>query len=263
MLTTAHVVHLVVPGPSAPFKERNPFVEQLITLIFAKQNITAELSYAPDNITQGRALKSLSDDDIINLTWSVTTAEREALLLPIRIPLYQGFMGWRVFIIDKNNQQAFSHITSISDLSGKVAVQRFDWPDYQILLENNLPVEGNLPFTQMFKAIESGLVDYFPRSILEVTRELASVESEVLAIEQSLLLKYPSWCYFFVGKNNPELAKQIAKGFKLALADGSYQLLFQQHFGQAIAALHIEKRKVLHLQNSLQPTEKPLVNDAQ
>ena len=249
--SAAKPVRLVIPGPTAPFKVRNPFIEQLLGIIFAKQNLTLNLVYASEEITQGRALKELNSDNAINLTWSATTSAREQSLTAIKIPLYQGLIGWRVFIIDKNKQEKFDQIKSIKALGNMLAIQRFDWPDYQVFIENNLNVDGNLASSQMYKAIENGLADYFPRSVLEVTRELTSIKSNKLAIEKSLLLKYSSAYYFFVGKQNTELAKTIKKGFELALADGSYQQLFQQHFGKTIAALKLDDRTVLHLSSSL------------
>jgi len=263
-ISSATSVRVVIPGPSAPFKVRNPFVEQLLNIIFAKQNITLELVYAQEKITQGRALKELNtNNDGIDLTWSVSTTEREQALIPIRMPIYQGFIGWRVFVINKKNQEKFRQIHSLAVLGEMLAIQRFDWPDYQIFIENNLAVDGSLPFAQMYKAIENDLADYFPRSVLEVTREFTAINSNQLAIEQTLLLKYPSSYYFFVGMNNPELANIIQTGFELALADGSYQLLFQQHFGKALEVLNISERKVFHLRSSMLPVHKPLMNDGQ
>ncbi len=254
-------VRIIIPGPSAPFTARNPFIEQLLVMIFAKQNLALKLVYAPENITQGRALKELNNHDVLDLTWSVTTKEREQSLIPIRVPIYQGFIGWRVFVINKSNQEKFSDVDNVEKLSELLAIQRFDWPDYQIFLENNLMVDGSLPFSQMYKAIESGLADYFPRSVLEVTRELNELNSDKLTIEQTLLLKYPSSYYFFVGKNNTELAECIEKGFEIVLADGSYHLLFQQHFGQALDILNLNKRKILYLSSSLLPAQNPLINE--
>ncbi len=248
-------VHLLIPGPSAPFKVRNPFIEKLLKLIFSKQNIELKLEYAQEDISQGRALKELNNSDVIDLTWSVTTHEREQSLIPIRIPLYQGFIGWRVFIIHKDNQKKFKHINRLVELEKLLAIQRFDWPDHQVFVDNNLAVDGSLPFAQMYKAIENGLADYFPRSVLEITRELNSVQSEQLTIENTLLLKYPTSYYFFVGKGNVELAEMIEKGFELVLADGSYQLLFQECFGSALKALNLEKRKVFNLKSSLMPNQ--------
>lgn len=249
----ANVINLTIPGPSAPFTKRNPFIEELLVMIFEKQALTLKLHYATEEISQGRALRELNNSQAIDLTWSVTTHEREKALQSIQIPLYQGFIGWRVFIIRRDKQIDFKQINQLSELANMIAVQRFDWPDHQIFVDNNLKVEGSLPFPQMYQAIENSLADYFPRSVLEVTRELASLNTKTLAIEQTILLKYPSFYYFFVGKNNQSLAKTIKTGFEKALADGSYQLLFQQHFGKAISALNLKQRKVFLLKNHLLP----------
>lgn len=239
---------LVIPGPTPPFTVRNPFVEELLEIIFLNQNIALDLVYATESISQGRALKELNNSGLIDLTWSVNTSEREQRYTAIRLPLYQNYIGWRVFIINKQHQEQFREISSLEALSEKLAIQRFDWPDYEILLENDLNVDGDIAFAQMYKAIENGLADYFPRSVLEITRELETVDSPDLIVEKSLLLKYPSSYYFFVGKHNQPLAKIINNGFELALANGSYHELFQQHFGQALEALAIDERKVFQLQ---------------
>lgn len=109
----AKTVQLVIPGPSAPFKVRNPFIEDLLHMIFAKQGLSLDLQYASEQLTQGRALRELNNDGIIDITWSVSTKERELSLNAIEIPLYQGFIGWRVFIINKEKQTAFSNVKNL------------------------------------------------------------------------------------------------------------------------------------------------------
>ncbi|AZQ83788.1 hypothetical protein EKO29_06945 [Colwellia sp. Arc7-635] len=143
----AKSVRLIIPGSTAPFKVRNPFIEQLLDIIFLKQNLTLDLVYAKEHITQGRALKELNNNAAIDLTWSVTTSARERSLTPIRIPLYQGLIGWRVFIINKHQQEKFDEINNLTTLGEMLAIQRFDWPDYQVFIENNLNVDGNLAFS--------------------------------------------------------------------------------------------------------------------
>lgn len=104
------------------------------------------LNYHPRKYTQGRALRELSVNSEIDLNWSTTSIEREKLLKPIRIPIYRGLIGWRVLLIKGGTQERFDKITSIEDLRALVAVQRFDWTDYDILKENKFRVEGNLSF---------------------------------------------------------------------------------------------------------------------
>jgi len=246
---------LRIPGNVQGDKVRNPYVDELLRLIFAKQSIDLTIQYNRDRLSQGRALKELADGGDIDLNWSVTTSERETHLLPIRIPIYQGLIGWRTFLIHKDNQAKFAEVKSVEDLRAFIAVQRFDWPDYKILQANNLLVEGNISFEIMHKAVLTGLADYFPRSVLEIIREHKKHNIKDLVIEPSLLIKYPSAYYFFVHPKNIELAQTIESGFKKAIADGSFARLFARYHGDSLQQLFIENRHVIELNNPLFPQQ--------
>ncbi len=242
---------LIIPGKLQGKEIRNPYIHELLFLIFDKLDIDLTIEYSPEGLTQGRALKALSNGDLINLNWSVTTREREQQLLPIRIPIYKGLIGWRVFYIRADEQGIFSQIKSTNDLRNFLAIQRFDWPDYKILLANELNVEGNIAFNKMHDAVISGLADYYPRSILEVIGESNNykLQSRGLSIEHSLLLKYPSAHYFFVNPKDVALAKSIEKGFKMAIEDGSFASLFLRYYGENLKTLDLESRRVFVLEN--------------
>lgn len=259
-MTFSHVCHansttidVVIPGPLDGKKVRNPFVEELLSLAFEKCQLNLNLIYYKHRYTQGRALKELSLGGDIDLNWSTTSFEREALLRPIKIPLYNGLIGWRVLLIRQVDAERFAEVKSLEDLKSFIAVQRFDWTDYDILKANGLPVEGNLGFVQHSRAVVSGLADYFPRSVLEVGNEINQERNQELIIEPTLLLKYPAAYYFFVNKDNEELAQLIEHGLNLAIQDGSYMELFNRHFGEHIKALNLPNRTIIRLKNPLFP----------
>ena len=74
-----------------------------------------------------------------------------------------------------------------------------------------------------------------------------------LAIDPYLVLHYPSAFYYFTARQRPELAETIRRGLEAALADGSAERLFQQHFGEALASLQLDRRRVIELDNPLLP----------
>ena len=247
-------ITLRIPGGSQSDKIRNPYVDDLLHLIFKKQGITLKVEYNQHYMSLGRSLKELANGNLIDLNWSVTSIDKEHQLLPVKIPVYQGLVGWRVFFIHQNNTVKFAQIKRISDLHPYLAIQRFDWPDYEILQANGLNVEGNIPYDNMHKAVVTGLADYFPRSVLEVIREKDRHNGLTeLMIEPNILIKYPSAVYFFVNKSNQELANQIEKGFEKSIADGSFAKLFNQYFGTALEELNLDKRRVFVLENPLMP----------
>ena len=247
---------LMIPGKLQGKEIRNPYIHELLQLIFSKLDIDLTIEYSPEGLTQGRALKALSEGKLINLNWSVTTKEREQQLLPIRIPIYKGLIGWRVFYIRKEEQELFSQVDNVDDLKNLVAIQRFDWPDYKILLANDLNVEGNIAFNRMHDAVISGLADYYPRSILEVIGESNNykLKNKGLSIERSLLIKYPSAHNFFVNTKDVMLAKTIEKGFKAAMEDGSFERLFLRYYSENIRKLELDKRRTFELKNPYSPS---------
>ena len=246
---------LMIPGKLQGKEIRNPYIHELLQLIFNKLDIDLTIDYSSGGLTQGRALKALADGNLINLNWSVTTKDREQQLLPIRIPIYKGLIGWRVFYIRTADQAIFSQINNVNDLQKLLAIQRFDWPDYKILLANSFKVEGDIAFNRMHNAVISGLADFYPRSILEVIGESDNynLNNKGLSIERSLLIKYPSAHYFFVNIKDVTLAKNIEKGFRLAIEDGSFESLFQDYYGENLKKLELEKRRTFELKNPYFP----------
>lgn len=246
-------IDIVIPGPLDGNRVRNPFVEDLLRLVFSKQGYDLNIVYFKRNYNQARALKELSQGINIDLNWSTTSIEREQELRAIRFPLYRGLIGWRVAFIRHDDQTRFSDISSAQDLREFIAVQRFDWTDFDVFRENDLPIEGNFSFKTMSKAVASGLADYFPRSVLEINNESIQSRNKDLVVEKTLLIKYPSAYYFFVNKENEELAITVESGLKKAFADGSYQVLFNRHFGNTLGLLKLDERKIIELTNSTFP----------
>ena len=103
-----------------------------------------------------------------------------------------------------------------------------------------------------------GRVDYFPRGATEVHSEIAQFPDHGLAVEQSLVLHYPSAYYFFVARDNDELAEVIEKGLNVAIANGSFDQVFNTYFGEKIEAFDLNNRTVLRLENPLLPPKTPL-----
>lgn len=251
---------VVIPGPSPGKSIRNPFVEELLHLIFEKQKIALDLQYFEQHISQARALREISEDNNIDLTWSVTSIKRETELLPIRIPIYRGLIGWRIFLIRKDEQHIFDTIKTKNDLSKYIGVQRFDWTDFSVLKANELLVEGNFSFEQLSRAISGGVADYFPRSVLEIGKEIDREINKDLSIEKKILIKYPSADFFFVSKNNTKLQEIIKLGFEQALVDGTYMELFQRHFGDSLVKLSLDSRTIIELNNPYFPQRSSKIN---
>ena len=85
--------------------------------------------------------------------------------------------------------------------------------------------------------------------MLEVGDELARRPGDGMAIEPTLLLRYPSALYFYVNRDNPALASALERGLNRAQADGSLDRLFDATFDDALRPLRLSARTTLVLRN--------------
>ncbi len=182
------------------------------------------------DVTQGRSLVML-EHDYADIIWSGTDAKREELYLPIRIPLFRGLLGYRVLLIRKEDKEKFLQIEKPSQLKKLNACQGAHWPDSDILEANGYLVSRVMHFHAMFKMLAMKRCDYFPRAIFEGYAEQSAIEPSLpnIILMDDLILHYNFPFYYFVEKNNTELAERLENGLLTALADGSLMHLMRTH----------------------------------
>lgn len=185
----------------------------------------------PQPMPQARQIIKLKagEGDIM---WSATSDEREAQLLPVRFPLLQGLAGYRVLVINSYKQAQFPPDLSIQAIKRLTGVQGKDWPDLTVLQHNGFNVEGaqwSLWFHTMFTAVEKGMVDYFPRNVIEVTNDLNRHKAKRIKLEDNFIIRYPSYEYFFVSPHKPELVHRIQVGLLRMLKNGDLKTMFEKH----------------------------------
>ncbi len=178
---------------------------------------------------QDRALNWIEQEKIIDLYWSMTDKNRETKLLPVRIPLMKGLLGYRIFIINKDDQEKFDRINTIGDLKKLTAGQGHDWPDVDILQANNLNVVSFSNYEGSFKMLKARRFDYYPRGVGEIFPEIEARKEMGLTVEKHLLLRYPAPIFYFVNRKNLPLAARIEEGLRMAISDGSFNRLFFNH----------------------------------
>jgi hypothetical protein len=207
---------------------------------------------------QTRALVELQNGRAIDVLWTMSSRQRETELLPVRIPLDMGLIGWRLLLIRRSDAARFEAIRAPAGLKELVALQGHDWPDTDILRGNGYRVETGSDYAGLFKMLSSSRADYFPRSVFEVWNELDAFHWDDLMVAPGLALHYPSTFYFFVRKANPALAETIQYGLERMMADGSYARVFNDYFGDVIRRSALPVRRIFELNNPLLPAETPL-----
>ncbi|WP_051333512.1 hypothetical protein [Aliagarivorans marinus] len=204
-------------------------------------------------MTQQRTLANLEQGRYLDVVWTMTSAEREQQLLPVRIPLLRGLLGHRVFIIREEDRQLFEQITKVEDLQQLKAGQGKDWPDTEILQANRIPVVTGSNYQGLFGMLRAERFDYFPRGVNEPWEEIRIHADKQLAVEPNLVLQYPAPVFFFVNKQNHALQARLERGLRLALEDGSFFQLFYEHPSNhyIFEVSRLAQRRMFQLRNPL------------
>jgi hypothetical protein len=211
---------------------------------------------------KARNFSNLANRRGVDVVWSMTSREREQLHRAIRIPLYKGLMGNRLALIRTSEPYLLGEVHNLTQLSTYSLGQLYAWTDTQILTHNGLTVVPGSSYAALFRMLAAGRFDVFPRSVTEVGDELMRFGELGLALDQYLLIQYPAAQYFFVNRQDEELAQAIERGLESMLASGEFDTLFRAHFGELVASLRLEERRVMKLTNPLLPDDTPLCRKA-
>lgn len=245
------------PRPEFEGDRRFDYALQLLKLALSKVGPEYRIELAEIPMNQERQILALEAGRAIDVAPMPSSAEREARLLVVRIPINKGVLGLRLGLIRKGDAARFAGVNTLDDLKRVRLAQGLQWPDTQILQANGVPVITAPSYEGLFKMLVSQRFDYFPRSALEIWDEQAS-NAETLEIEPRIALHYYYDAYYMLNRANMGLAEVIRQGLEKAIADGSADRLFDQHHGERLRRAQLDKRVVIKLTNPLLTPGTPL-----
>lgn len=238
--------------------KRSDYPIALLELALKKSGSSATLQTTSARVSKSRALYLLETGVEVDVVWTMTSVDREKRFLPVRIPIYKGLGSYRLLLIRRDDQAKFSALKDEAALKQQMMSQMHDWVDAEVLRQNKFKVLNASSYQSLFQMLLHNRVDAVPRSVLEIVKEQQFFASQGLHIETDWVLHYPGAVYFFVSNKNPVLAEKIETGLRLALKDGSFDLLFQKYFVQQLKEMKLSKRRLVELKNPLLPPETPL-----
>lgn len=229
--TSVQYIHTL--GQQSVQEASHAYYQDLLALVLKNTEAEfgkAEIRELPPP-SQGDMHYLLMKGDFIDLHRFGTDLKVEQDLLPIRVPLLAGGLGWRGLMIRKSDAVAFSQLNNISQLKNLTACQGHLWPDATILEHAGLKVLRVDGYDQMLQMLSKKRCDYFPRSIFEGPSEVRQFSKHYpdLYFETDVLLKYPYAMYFFVKKDNLPLAARLERGLSELALSGKLQQFMQQH----------------------------------
>ncbi len=260
------VLELIIrPNKKKDVSAEKYFKNQLLRLVLEKtQEHYGEfvIKEFEGSIKQGRVIKYIKEGKTFRVIATMTSPKREQDLWPIRIPLYKGLHGHRIFIIREEDQPIFAAIKNVEELKNLVAIQGHDWPDADILESNGFALNRSSNYRGIFKMLRLKRGDYFPRGAQEPWSEIETYRDLNLAVEDTLIVHYYAPLYFFVRYGDQELHKRITEGLLMAIKDGSFDELFYNHpdIQNIFQRAKIGTRKIFRIKNPTLSKETPLDN---
>lgn len=232
-LATAAELAITVPGPRSQYDISHDYHMRLLDIALANAGVDLSkvvIEQIPV-LSEGRAKIELKKGSLINVYWLGAEQSLAEDLIPIEVPTTRGLIGFRKFIISKEQMADFSRINSLQTLSTKVACQGQHWEDTVILSQAGLQVTTSVNYEALFKMVALGRCDYFPRGYHDALLELEqrSAAYPQLMRFDDIMLHYPFAVFFYVSKSAPELAEKLQQGMVMAAKQGQITGLMRQH----------------------------------
>ncbi|WP_052702241.1 hypothetical protein [Marinomonas sp. S3726] len=170
-------------------------------------------------------------------------------LIPIKVPLYRGLLGYRLLVANHKNAKKLSKVKCIEELRTFKAGFNSQWSDFPIFATNKLKVETATNILNLYSMLNYERFDYFPRSLREVDQELTrfKAHSNTLEVVDNVALFYPHPVYYHVSPQFESLAKRIEAGLENILLSGQFRSLFNKYHNKYIQKYTPVKRNVIYL----------------
>ncbi|BBD09190.1 substrate-binding periplasmic protein [Desulfovibrio ferrophilus] len=217
------------------------------------------ISYSPSAMSRKRALEELVQGKLLNVHIAATRPEWESEVLPVRIPVLKGLLGYRLFLVRCDSLTKFEHVQSLAELKSLRVGSGAQWTTTEVLRKAGFNVVAGTDYEGLFGMLDIGRFDYIPRGVNEIFLELNSRKERYpgLCVEPSLMLYFPTPSYFFVSPHFPKLAARIERGMERIIQSGEMDLIFEEYYGEAIARAELKRRMALTIDNDLLSRETP------
>lgn len=200
----------------------------------------------------------LLNNDIIDLFLSASDKELDKQILPVKIPLVMGLLGYRVAITHADNLDTLRKIGNPKSLK---ACQVRHWPDVKVLQFNDFTVVPTNNFERTFELTYKKRCDYFPRAIYEGYEELRSAQQRFpdLVMFDDIMLYYPYPMYIYMKKSNIRLHNLFTVGLNKMIDSGELlQLIKESEITSHLFPLSKwQDKTIIPLDNPFLPKDTP------
>ncbi len=225
---------------------------------------TLAMSSDPAQALRFRHANSSSDIQV-NVVILTISPEWNDILLPVRIPVLRGLLGYRLLLAHRQDLDRFNGIKTLEDLRRITFGSVKHWLDTTIMEKAGLSVVTGTTFDGLHKMMQARRFEALTRGVHEIESETASIandpDSDIVVVPHLLMHYYlPVYFWFSRDKEGQRRAERVKAGLSAMVADGSFERMFDSRFGPVIQKYDLAHRTIIELPNPLLSPEDP-VND--
>ncbi len=170
----------------------------------------------------------------------------------IPFPLLKGLASYRLFFSHSKNLDRFNAIEHLDELKSLKVGQGSGWSTAKILEDNGFQVVYGGPYRTLFPMLHGDRFQLLMRGVYEIKPELEAFLPEMpeLVIVDGFAVYTYLPMYFFVSREESELAERLTYGLQKAHDTGQWDRLFYQYFNDTLSLLNLERRRVFYLNNT-------------
>lgn len=263
-LTFSETFQVRLVGPQSPEDASQLYFEELITRALTHalgENSQVEIVRIPYSEKLHGGVARLLNEGVLDLALSAADNEDYLVMLPVKIPLVMGLLGYRVSVTHADNLEKLQHSDDLKELK---ACQVRLWPDVKILQSNNFTVIPTDKFEKTYELTYKKRCDYFPRAIYEGYQELAVAQKRYpeLTIFDDVILYYPYPLNIYTSKSNTHLNELFYVGLNKMVDSG--ELL--QYIKESAITSHLfplsqwKDKQIISLSNPFLPADTPITD---
>lgn len=225
------------------------------------------LTVSPDAAQALRFRHARTSSDIqVNVVILTISPDWSDTLMPVRIPVLRGLLGYRLLLVHRGDLDRFAKINTLADLRQVTFGSVQHWSDTTIMERAGLPVVTGSSYDGLFKMMQAHRFETLTRGVHQIEAEVAAIEKNPgndIVVEPHLLMHYYLPVYFWFSRDaeGQRRAERVKAGLQMMVADGSLEKMFNERFGAVIEKYDLTHRTVIELPDPLLVPEDP-INDA-
>lgn len=205
---------------------------------------------------------ALVEQGKLDVTWAAASRELQEQLTAVKIPIFKGLLGYRLFLVNDDHKERFAKIKNLEELKNLKMCTGLGWGVTGLYEHYKFNLLISPAYEGLFEMIQENRADYFSRGVNEIFSEYESYKKThpKLHIDTHLAFYHPLPFYVYTAptKEGKALAARIEQGMKIMVQNGDFDRLFNEYHGDLLEKSAIGSRQVFEISNPFLPDDVPL-----